>query len=131
MIIEGVPLFLIELGIGQRFRKSAPQVWRDINKCLTGIGVSSMIASTLLCIYYIIVITWCVYYSFLSVTSELPWLKKNCHNYELYVAENSTITKNKTLHYQKVEPSLNLWILQYALIEISALSIKTLNYIIF
>ena len=90
-----------------------------------------MIASTLLCIYYIIVITWCVYYSFLSVTSELPWLKKNCHNYELYVAENSTITKNKTLHYQKVERSLNLWILQYALIEISALSIKILNYTTF
>ena len=131
MIIEGVPLFLIELGIGQRFRKSAPQVWRDINKCLTGIGVSSMIASTLLCIYYIIVITWCVYYSFLSVTSELPWLKKNCHNYELYVAENSTITKNKTLHYQKVERLLNLWILQYALIEISALSNKILNYTTF
>ena len=120
MIIEGVPLFLIELGIGQRFRKSALQVWRDINKCLTGIGVSSMIASIILCIYYIIVITWCVYYSFLSITSELPWLKKNCHNYELYVADNSTT--NKTLHDQKVKHLLNLWIFEYALIEIKTRS---------
>ena len=85
LVIEGLPLFFIELGIGQRFRKTAVEVWRDIHKSLTGIGVSSLIVSISLCIYYIIVISWCVYYLFLSMTSDLPWQKKNCANYKTYM----------------------------------------------
>lgn len=101
IIIEGIPLFFIELGVGQRFRKTAVEAWRGMHKGLTGIGISCMITSMLLCLYYIIVITWCVYYAFLSLTSELPWQKKNCENYDIYMKyvrleRNVTETTNTT-----------------------------------
>nr|QBP15011.1 solute carrier family 6 [Cyanea capillata] len=81
MVIEGLPLFFIEFAIGQRFRKTALLAWKEIHPALFGIGVSCVVVSLVLCIYYVIVLSWCVYYLYMSFTSNLPWDAKNCINY--------------------------------------------------
>ena len=78
MVIEGIPLFYLEFAVGQRFRRSAVGCWKKIHPALMGIGVSCIVVSFLLCIYYIAVLAWCFYYLFVSLTSKLPWRLENC-----------------------------------------------------
>lgn len=84
MVIEGLPLFFIEFAIGQRFRKTAILAWKEIHPALFGIGISCIVVSLILCIYYVIVLSWCVYYLYMSFTTNLPWDVKNCINYAPY-----------------------------------------------
>ncbi|KYN38657.1 Orphan sodium- and chloride-dependent neurotransmitter transporter NTT4 [Trachymyrmex septentrionalis] len=82
LILEGVPLFLIELGLGQRMRQGALGVWNTIHPWLGGIGIASCIVTFFVALYYNVIITWCVYYLFNSVEAitikfgeSLPWAK--------------------------------------------------------
>ncbi|XP_018055366.1 PREDICTED: sodium- and chloride-dependent transporter XTRP3 isoform X2 [Atta colombica] len=82
LILEGVPLFLIELGLGQRMRQGALGVWNTIHPWLGGIGIASCIVTFFVTLYYNVIITWCVYYLFNSVEAitikfgeSLPWAK--------------------------------------------------------
>ena len=84
MVIEGLPLFMIEFAIGQRFRKTAILAWKEIHPALFGVGLSCLAVSFMLCVYYIIVLSWCVYYFFMSFQTSLPWSQKNCVNYQPY-----------------------------------------------
>ena len=81
MIIEGLPLFIIEFAIGQRMRKSAINCWKIVHPSLTGVGISCVIVSFMLCIYYVVVIAWCLYYMFVSFTKSLPWKESDCPMY--------------------------------------------------
>ncbi|XP_057325317.1 sodium- and chloride-dependent transporter XTRP3 isoform X1 [Microplitis mediator] len=69
LLLEGIPLFLIELGIGQRMRQSTLGVWNTIHPCLGGIGISSCIVAFFVTIYYNIIIAWCFFYFFNSLTA--------------------------------------------------------------
>lgn len=66
MVLEGIPLFLIELGIGQRMRLGALGVWNTIHPWLGGIGISSCIVTLFVALYYNVIITWVFYYLFNS-----------------------------------------------------------------
>jgi solute carrier family 6 amino acid/orphan transporter-like 15/16/17/18/20 len=80
MVLEGMPLFLIELGIGQRLRTGPVGVWNAIHPYLGGVGVSAAIVSYLVGLYYNVILTWCIYYLWQSFSLELPWT--NCPKYE-------------------------------------------------
>ncbi|KAM7440582.1 hypothetical protein ABFA07_010268 [Porites harrisoni] len=87
MVIEGLPLFFLELSIGQRMRKSAIRCWQDVHPALFGIGVACLMVSLMLCLYYVIVIAWCCYYFFISFTNSLPWEHdKLCPGYNTFKA---------------------------------------------
>uniref|UniRef100_A0A023F0H7 Transporter n=1 Tax=Triatoma infestans TaxID=30076 RepID=A0A023F0H7_TRIIF len=73
LIFEGVPLFLIELGIGQKMRLGALGAWNTIHPWLGGLGVASCTVTFFVALYYNVIITWCFYYLFNSFTSPLPW----------------------------------------------------------
>ncbi|XP_031622432.1 sodium-dependent neutral amino acid transporter B(0)AT3 isoform X2 [Contarinia nasturtii] len=75
LILEGIPLFLIELGIGQRMRLGSLGVWNTIHPWLGGIGISSCIVTLFVTLYYNVVITWCFFYLLNSFRIELPWAK--------------------------------------------------------
>uniref|UniRef100_A0A915MGM1 Transporter n=1 Tax=Meloidogyne javanica TaxID=6303 RepID=A0A915MGM1_MELJA len=87
MVIEGVPLFLIELGIGQKLRTGPVGVWNAIHPYLGGVGVSAAIVSYLVSLYYNVILTWVFYYLFKSFSFELPWI--NCPK----LANGSNITE--------------------------------------
>lgn len=66
LILEGIPLFLIELGIGQKMRLGSLGVWNTIHPWLGGIGISSCIVTLFVALYYNVIITWCFFYLFNS-----------------------------------------------------------------
>ncbi|CAD5217579.1 unnamed protein product [Bursaphelenchus okinawaensis] len=80
MVLEGMPLFLIELGIGQRLRTGPVGVWNAIHPYLGGVGVSAAVVSYLVGLYYNVILTWCIYYLYQSFSLELPWT--HCPKYE-------------------------------------------------
>ncbi|KAH8277815.1 hypothetical protein KR018_007847 [Drosophila ironensis] len=73
LVLEGIPLFLIELGIGQRMRLGALGVWNTIHPWLGGIGISSCIVTLFVALYYNVIITWVFFYLFNSFRYPLPW----------------------------------------------------------
>ncbi|CAH0551934.1 unnamed protein product [Brassicogethes aeneus] len=73
LILEGIPLFLIELGIGQKMRLGSLGVWNTIHPWLGGIGISSCLVTFFVALYYNVIITWCFYYLFNSFQYPLPW----------------------------------------------------------
>ncbi|XP_075868224.1 sodium-dependent neutral amino acid transporter B(0)AT1-like [Nelusetta ayraudi] len=73
LVLEGMPLLLLEFAIGQRLRKGSVGVWRAINPYLTGIGISSMLVSLLIGLYYNTLIAWIMWYFFNSFQDPLPW----------------------------------------------------------
>ena len=62
LLIEGLPIFLLELAIGQRLRKGSIGAWMRISPYLGGVGIASAIVSFNVALYYNTVIAWCLYY---------------------------------------------------------------------
>nr|CAD7412345.1 unnamed protein product [Timema poppensis] len=93
LFLEGIPLFLVELGIGQRMRLGSLGVWNTIHPWLGGIGITSCIVTFFVALYYNVIITWCFFYLFNSFQSPLPWA--NCpmiNNTEVPECEKSSET---------------------------------------
>jgi len=70
LAIEGIPIFYLELAIGQRLRKGAIGVWNEVSPYLAGIGVSSAVVSFNVALYYNTIIAWCLFY-FVQVSWNL------------------------------------------------------------
>jgi len=75
LVVVGMPLLLLELGLGQRLRVGAAAAWPKIHPALSGIGYGSSVVATIVGCYYNIIIAWCLYYLGSSFTTELPWAK--------------------------------------------------------
>ena len=85
MLIEGIPLMLLEFAIGQKMRMTAVRVWKEIHPALFGVGIGCIVVSLLLCIYYVVVIAWCLFYLFVSMQKNLPWkVDELCDKYPQY-----------------------------------------------
>ncbi|KAM3955956.1 sodium-dependent neutral amino acid transporter B(0)AT3 [Aphomia sociella] len=76
LVLEGVPLFLIEMAIGQKMRLGSLGVWNTIHPWLGGIGISSCVVTLFVALYYNVIITWVFFYLFNSIrltADQLPW----------------------------------------------------------
>ncbi|XP_065126589.1 sodium- and chloride-dependent transporter XTRP3-like isoform X1 [Paramisgurnus dabryanus] len=73
LVLEGIPLFCMELAIGQRMRQGSIGAWTAISPYLGGLGFASVVASLYLCLYYNIINAWSFWYLFHSFQSVLPW----------------------------------------------------------
>uniref|UniRef100_A0A8C3MB20 Transporter n=3 Tax=Passeriformes TaxID=9126 RepID=A0A8C3MB20_GEOPR len=77
LIIAGMPLFYMELALGQYNREGAATVWK-ICPVFKGVGYAVILIALYVGFYYNVIIAWSLYYLFSSFTFELPWT--NCHN---------------------------------------------------
>uniref|UniRef100_A0A8C1E0S5 Transporter n=1 Tax=Cyprinus carpio carpio TaxID=630221 RepID=A0A8C1E0S5_CYPCA len=73
LVIAGMPLFYMELALGQFNREGAATVWK-ICPVFKGVGYTVIIIALYVGFYYNVIIAWSLYYLFASLTSELPWL---------------------------------------------------------
>ncbi|PWA30882.1 hypothetical protein CCH79_00010702 [Gambusia affinis] len=84
LLLIGIPLFFLELAVGQRIRRGSIGVWNYVYPQLGGIGVSSLMVSlsrqftfTQVCgfvgLYYNVIIGWSIFYFFQSFQYPLPW----------------------------------------------------------
>uniref|UniRef100_A0AAQ5X1F6 Transporter n=1 Tax=Amphiprion ocellaris TaxID=80972 RepID=A0AAQ5X1F6_AMPOC len=74
LVIAGMPLFYMELALGQYNREGAATVWK-ICPVFKGVGYTVIIIALYVGFYYNVIIAWSLYYLFSSMTSELPWLR--------------------------------------------------------
>ncbi|EDV26058.1 uncharacterized protein TRIADDRAFT_23982 [Trichoplax adhaerens] len=73
LIIEGIPIFHLELAIGQRLRKGPVGSWKIISPKWKGVGIAGLMVSIVAASYYIIIIAYCLFYLFSSFQAVLPW----------------------------------------------------------
>ncbi|XP_065202234.1 sodium-dependent serotonin transporter-like [Planococcus citri] len=72
-LFGGLPLFYMELALGQFHRCGCLTLWKHICPALKGVGYAICLLDVYMGMYYNTVIGWAVYYLFASMRSELPW----------------------------------------------------------
>lgn len=93
LIFEGIPIFYLELSIGQRLRQGSINVWSTVCPYLGGVGIATTVVCILVGSYYNVVISWVLFYFFNSFQSPLPWAecpKVSRYNSELNATELTT-----------------------------------------
>jgi len=78
IIFSGVPIFLLEISLGQFMKQGGIGLW-NLCPLMKGIGYSSTIIVFFCNTYYIMVLTWAMYYFYRSLTYTLPW--GSCNNF--------------------------------------------------
>lgn len=73
VILGGMPLFYLELLLGQYYRQGAITCWKKICPLLAGIGWAVTVIAFYTDFYYNVVISWALYYLFASFRKMLPW----------------------------------------------------------
>ncbi|XP_017476557.1 PREDICTED: sodium-dependent dopamine transporter-like [Rhagoletis zephyria] len=76
--IGGVPLFFMELALGQYHRKGAITCWSRVVPLFKGIGYSVVLIAFYVDLYYNVIIAWAMHFFIKSFTAELPWT--TCNN---------------------------------------------------
>ncbi|XP_053699125.1 sodium-dependent neutral amino acid transporter B(0)AT3 [Sabethes cyaneus] len=114
LLLQGIPIFYLELAIGQRLRKGAIGVWHEVSAYLGGIGISSAFVSYIVALYYNTIIAWCLIYLLHSFESPLPWADcpKRLYKNFTYDIEPECVVSSPTKYYWyretlKASPSVN------------------------
>eukprot|EP00794_Sanderia_malayensis_P002462 gene2462-2835_t len=80
LICIGIPIFFLELSIGQRLRMGPLGVWHKISPYFSGLGICSVVVSFLVGVYYNMIVAWCFYYLFISFAKEPPYVRCPMNN---------------------------------------------------
>ncbi|XP_015177672.1 PREDICTED: sodium-dependent noradrenaline transporter [Polistes dominula] len=78
LIVGGIPLFYMELALGQFNRKGAITCWGRLVPLLKGIGYAVVLIAFYVDFYYNVIIAWALRYFFASFSGMLPWT--TCNN---------------------------------------------------
>ncbi|OWF53555.1 sodium- and chloride-dependent glycine transporter 1-like [Mizuhopecten yessoensis] len=73
LFLCGVPLYFMEICLGQYSGKSALVVWSSISPLFRGLGFLMIIISGVVSWYYNLVITWVIYYLVHAFFPHIPW----------------------------------------------------------
>ncbi|XP_059733713.1 sodium-dependent serotonin transporter isoform X1 [Bos taurus] len=100
-IFGGIPLFYMELALGQYHRNGCISIWTKICPIFKGIGCAICLIAFYIASYYNTIIAWALYYLISSFTEQLPWTScenswntGNCTNY--FSEDNITWTLHST-----------------------------------
>jgi len=96
-VMAGVPLYIMEVSLGQYFAEGPIGTWRIICPLTRGIGYAMMMVSLLVSIYYNVIIAWILFYLFASFRSDVPWrhcdpewASANCRE-EYHISGNGSV----------------------------------------
>lgn len=78
MIFGGLPLFYLELALGQYYSNGCLTIWKRICPMMKGIGYAICFIDLYMGMYYNTIIAWALYYFFSSFSTTLPWT--HCSN---------------------------------------------------
>jgi len=99
LLLVGKPMYYMETALGQFARLSPLQVWRCA-PIATGVGVGMIILSTIVAIYYNVIMAYSIIYvgaSFRGISEELPW--SYCG--EWWGADEDCVTRSNLTEEQK------------------------------
>ncbi|XP_037070121.1 sodium- and chloride-dependent glycine transporter 1-like [Pollicipes pollicipes] len=113
LLLCGMPLFMMELAFGQFANQGPISVWR-ISPIFKGLGYGMVLISGIVCIYYNVIITWTLYYMYLTFRSVLPW--STCGNWwntdncvTRHINNTGNGTFNASLHPERTTASEEFW----------------------
>uniref|UniRef100_A0A8C6T676 Transporter n=1 Tax=Neogobius melanostomus TaxID=47308 RepID=A0A8C6T676_9GOBI len=97
LVLIGIPLFFLELAVGQRIRRGSIGVWNYISPRLGGIGFASCVVCFFVALYYNVIIGWSLFYFSQSFQEPLPWhecplIKNKTSTYVVPECEKSSAT---------------------------------------
>ncbi|XP_017362311.1 sodium-dependent neutral amino acid transporter B(0)AT2 [Cebus imitator] len=97
LMVIGIPLFFLELSVGQRIRRGSIGVWNYISPKLGGIGFASCVVCYFVALYYNVIIGWSLFYFSQSFQQPLPWdqcplVKNASHTFVEPECEQSSAT---------------------------------------
>ena len=77
--------------------------------CSPGLGYGMVLISGIVCIYYNVIITWTLYYMYLTFRSVLPW--STCGNWwnTVNCVSSSVNITNSTVHPDRTTASEEFW----------------------
>ncbi|KAM6895740.1 sodium- and chloride-dependent betaine transporter-like [Xenentodon cancila] len=75
----GIPVFFLETALGQYTSEGGVTAWRKICPMFQGVGFASQVIVIYLNIYYIVVLSWAIFYLINAFISPLPW--STCENW--------------------------------------------------
>ncbi|KAI1304939.1 Sodium-dependent dopamine transporter [Halotydeus destructor] len=75
LAVGGIPLFFMELALGQYHGKGAITCWGRIVPAFKGIGYAVCLIAFYVDFYYNVIIAWALHYFLHSFTYSLPWTK--------------------------------------------------------
>ncbi|KAL5238239.1 hypothetical protein ACI65C_005649 [Semiaphis heraclei] len=81
LIFGAVPLFYMELILGQFNRQGPISVWKNVCPLFKGVGFCAVLVAFYVSFYYNVIIGWSLYFLAMSTTSssgQLPWV--HCNN---------------------------------------------------
>ncbi|CAK0809556.1 unnamed protein product [Prorocentrum cordatum] len=98
LVFLGLPLFVLELGLGQMLRQGTLGVWRKLGvPRLQCVGMGATLVTFFVSLYYNVILAWTVYYIGRTIASfggPLPWSDEiegfQCKEQVLIVAANMT-----------------------------------------
>ncbi|XP_038053661.1 sodium- and chloride-dependent GABA transporter 1-like [Patiria miniata] len=104
LILCGIPLLVLEFGLGQYVRAGPLEAFRKICPIFKGTGLATVMISFVLTTYYNVIIAWALFYLFASMQSELPWDScgnwwntPDCFSHDDYQNLNGTVKPNDTV----------------------------------
>ncbi|XP_060516213.1 sodium-dependent noradrenaline transporter-like [Cylas formicarius] len=77
LVFGAVPLFYMELILGQFNRQGPISLWR-ICPLFKGVGFCAVLVAFYVSFYYNVILAWALYYLGSSISAELPWM--HCNN---------------------------------------------------
>ncbi len=89
LLTAGIPLMIVEYGIGSRFQGGAPKSYRALGKPYEWIGWWAVLVGLGISIYYCVILAWSWDYAWVCLkgvfTGHLPW---QAHHARQYFHEN-------------------------------------------
>ncbi|XP_015606376.1 sodium- and chloride-dependent GABA transporter 2 [Cephus cinctus] len=73
LITLGLPIFFFELAIGQYTGLGPNEAFARMAPAFHGLGYCTVVVITLITIYYMVLVSWTLFYTFASFSSKLGW----------------------------------------------------------
>ncbi|PAV73620.1 hypothetical protein WR25_00597 [Diploscapter pachys] len=96
LLVGGLPIFYMELALGQYHRSGCISIWRKICPMFKGIGYGICFICTFIACFYNAIIAHAFYFAYASIGFEVPWSKcGNPWNTEL-CSDDLNVTMSKS-----------------------------------
>ncbi len=102
LLVVGVPLFFLEMILGQYAGVSSTKVYARMAPGLRGMGYGMVSIPMLINFYYVVIMAYAMYYMFMGFRTELPWA--TCGDFasdHCYTVEEAEKCAEGTVYYAK------------------------------
>ncbi len=83
LFLVGLPMFFLELGLGQYAGLGATKIYGRLAPALRGLGYGMITIPTLINFYYVVIMAYALFFLFAGMRSTLPW--STCdHNFNTH-----------------------------------------------